>query len=41
LLADRVGLRPRTTEGHEWVMGFVAAFKSARREGFSGMAVAH
>ena len=32
LLADRVGLKPRITEGHERAMGFVAAFSRARDE---------
>ena len=42
MLADRVGLKPRITEGYERATGLVAALlESARREGFSGMAVAH
>ena len=32
LLADRVGLKPRTTEGHERAIGLVAAFVRARDE---------
>ena len=32
LLADRVGLKPRITEGHERAMGLVAAFVRARDE---------
>ena len=32
LLADRVGLKPPITEGHERAMGFVAAFSRARDE---------
>ena len=32
MLADRVGLKPRITEGHERALGFVAAFSRARDE---------
>jgi hypothetical protein len=42
LLADRVGLKPRITEGYERAMGFVAALSRARDEkGFRSMAVSH